>query len=111
MANDGSSMDWRPSKLMLLRLWSAHAGEAGEQLRGKLQLVVSGEAHYFEGGDALVELLLALLRRPEASTSLPTGQASTSLPDQLEGTTTLPGRPGALGSTVAIPSVQALESR
>ena len=71
MANDGSSIDWRPSKLMLLRLWSAQAGEAGEQLRGKLQLVVSGEAHYFEGGEALVELLLALLRRPEASISLP----------------------------------------
>ena len=56
---------------MLLRLWSAQAGEAGEQLRGKLQPVVSGEAHYFEGGEALVELLLALLRRPEASISLP----------------------------------------
>ena len=92
MANDGSSIDWRPSKLMLLRLWPAQAGEAGEQLRGKLQLVVSGEAHYFEGGAALVELLLALLRQPEASTSLPTGQASIALPGR-PGEGAMSGRP------------------
>lgn len=60
--NESSPLQWRPSKLVLLRLWSEQNADGGEQLCGKVQFVVSGEAHYFEGGEALVELLSEVLR-------------------------------------------------
>ncbi len=87
-----------------------------------LQLLRDGDRLGFEQHvDALVAEASTSLPTGQASTSLPTGQASTSLPDRLragtslpdrpEGTTTLPDRPGAIGNTVATPSVQALNSR
>jgi len=66
MADQRSPLQWYPSKLVLLRLWFEQNGDGREQLCGKVQFVVSGEAHYFQGGEALVELLSEMLRHTGA---------------------------------------------
>lgn len=49
------------TRLFLVRLWCETTTGLGEELCGKVQSVVTGEAHLFRGGDALVEKLSRLL--------------------------------------------------
>ncbi len=59
------SMHRNGSHLFLLRLWGEGARD-GEGWQGRLQHVVSGEAHSFNDWPTLVTLLLAML--PQAGT-------------------------------------------
>lgn len=54
------------SQLFLLRLWVEEAGQDGDEWRGKVQHVVSGEAHLFRDWPMLIDLLLTMLSVREA---------------------------------------------
>ena len=50
-----------PSHFFTLRLWPEEAGEEGPVWRGRIQYTVNGEVRYFQGWDALVEVLQELM--------------------------------------------------
>jgi hypothetical protein len=49
------------SQLFLIRVWPAKGNDGEVEWNGKLQHVVSGEAHTFQGCPQLIEILLATL--------------------------------------------------
>jgi hypothetical protein len=49
------------SHLFLVRLWPAGADSAGQEWYGRVQHVVSGEAHTFEDWATLIEWLRGML--------------------------------------------------
>jgi hypothetical protein len=55
------------TRLFLVRLWSETTRSSDEELCGRVQSVVTGEAHAFHGGDALVDVLARLLHRETCS--------------------------------------------
>ena len=72
----GNRSNHKHTNLFLLRVWCDYSvesenGEKGEgsglKWHGRLQSTVSGEAHSFEGKDALIEVLESMLykERPE----------------------------------------------
>jgi len=60
-----SSGDIGHSQFFLVRLWSDPAGDGKVEWHGRLQHVLSGEAHSFGNLTMLIDLLLAVL--PAAS--------------------------------------------
>jgi len=64
-----------PSHLFLVRLWSDPAGVESPAWQGKVQHLVSGEAHAFADWPTLVALLQTML--PTAGAPDPTGPAPT----------------------------------
>jgi hypothetical protein len=48
------------SQLFLIRVWSDKGNDGEVEWHGKLQHVVSGEAHTFHGCPQLIELLLEM---------------------------------------------------
>ena len=71
----------RHTDLFLLRVWTRPSGDGGDgtEWRGKVQRVVDGEAHQFDGWQALVETLLSMLpeRSGASGGTLPTRQQET----------------------------------
>jgi hypothetical protein len=53
------------SCLFTVRLWPEELGDGGSEWRGRVQHVLSGEAHYFRDWPALVEALREMLRDSE----------------------------------------------
>ncbi|GHO79664.1 hypothetical protein KSD_74350 [Ktedonobacter sp. SOSP1-85] len=49
------------SHLFTVRVWEEEIEPGVSELRGKVQLLISGEVRYFRGWTALVPLLVALL--------------------------------------------------
>ena len=54
-----------PSHFFTLRLWPEEMGAEEPAWRGRLQHTVSGEVRYFQGWEALVEVLLSLMEEDE----------------------------------------------
>lgn len=54
-----------PSHLFTVRLWSQDMGEGRVEWRGKVQHVLSGEAHYFREWQGLTTHLLSMATRAE----------------------------------------------
>ncbi len=46
-----------PSHFFTLRLWSEESGDEETVWRGRIQYVANGEVRYFQGWEALVEML------------------------------------------------------
>ena len=62
----------RPSQLFLIRVWIREAGGDQPRWYGRVQHVVTGEVHHFQGGAELAEALLNMIPgalRAEYSTS------------------------------------------
>jgi hypothetical protein len=57
-----------PSDLFLVRLWGADASKDTSSWRGRVQMVVNGEVHYFQGIQELIDAMLGMLS--------PNGQAT-----------------------------------
>jgi hypothetical protein len=53
------------SQLFLVRLWAEEESDGEVEWHGKLQHVVSGEAHTFRSCPGLIEVLLAMLQEPD----------------------------------------------
>jgi hypothetical protein len=54
------------SQLFTLRLWDSRADDGSVEWRGKIQHVMSGEAHYFRDWAMLLDLLLTMLQSTES---------------------------------------------
>jgi hypothetical protein len=57
-----SSGDIGHSQFFLVRLWSDPAGDGKVEWHGRLQHVLSGEAHAFHDWPTLIDLFLAMLQ-------------------------------------------------
>jgi hypothetical protein len=55
------------SHLFTVRVWEEEVGAGQTELRGKVQLLTSGEVHYFREWTALVPLLLAMLSESQSN--------------------------------------------
>lgn len=60
MSTDGSYVHQR-SHLFTVRIWEEEMGSARLELRGRVQLLTSGETRYFREWEQLVPLLLKML--------------------------------------------------
>ncbi|HLG65142.1 MAG TPA: hypothetical protein VKY19_24625 [Ktedonosporobacter sp.] len=60
MSTDGSNMGPR-SHLFTVRIWEEEIGTGKTELRGKVQLLTTGETRYFREWTRLVPLLLTML--------------------------------------------------
>lgn len=63
-----SSGDMGHSQFFLVRLWSDRGGDGKVEWHGRLQHVLTGEAHSFSSCPELLEVLLAMLPAPRADT-------------------------------------------
>ena len=54
------------SQLFTVRLWTEDLGDGRTEWRGKVQHVISGEAHYFREWPTLIAWLVAMLPDPES---------------------------------------------
>ena len=57
----------QPTRFFTLRLWPEEMGAEESVWRGRIQNTASGEVRYFQGWEALVEVLLRLMEesKPE----------------------------------------------
>ncbi|HEU5103409.1 MAG TPA: hypothetical protein VFU22_30520 [Roseiflexaceae bacterium] len=67
------------SQLFTVRLWGEDLGDGRTEWRGKVQHVLSGEAHYFREWPALIAWLIAML--PPTETKLTTDDIHAGLDD------------------------------
>ena len=64
MAGDAHEIDdalYGPSHLFLVRLWAADADKDTSGWRGRVQMVVNGEVHYFQGTQGLIDAMLGMV--------------------------------------------------
>lgn len=54
-----------PSQLFTIRLWMEALGDDRQEVRGKVQHIVSGEAHHFRDWTTLEVFLLEKLKTPD----------------------------------------------
>lgn len=62
---------YRRANLFLLRMWSEDVADGSSKVewRGKVQRVVDGESHQFEGWHDLMDLLAAMLTEGNSTES------------------------------------------
>jgi hypothetical protein len=75
------------SHLFTLRLWSEEGTDGHSEWRGKIQHVMSGEAHYFREWQALVQFLLVMLpgSQPNGQQDAYAADGQKKTPPPLEG--------------------------
>lgn len=59
----------QPSQLFTIRLWAEALGDEKQEIRGKVQHVVSGEARHFRDWITLETFLMAWLKTQEQQAS------------------------------------------
>ena len=66
---------YHQSQLFTVRLWAEDLGDGRTEWRGKVQHVISGEAHYFREWPTLIAWLVAMLLPMETTPTTDDRQA------------------------------------